>query len=86
MLYEFRVDAAPQKEGSASVPEIVPADRGRPARSRSGLKWRLMMFCAASGVLLLVVKTRSSSCQSEPALSRYLCLSPRERLFVFNGL
>src|SRR5215210_8061110 len=27
VLYEFRVDAAPQKEGSAGVPEIVPADR-----------------------------------------------------------
>ena len=27
MLYEFWVDAAPQKEGSAGVPEIVPADK-----------------------------------------------------------
>ena len=28
MLYEFRVDAAPQKQRGAGVPEIVPADRG----------------------------------------------------------
>jgi hypothetical protein len=28
VLYEFWVGAAPQKEGSAGVPEIVPADRG----------------------------------------------------------
>ncbi len=28
MLDEFRVDAAPQKEGSAGVPEIVPANTG----------------------------------------------------------
>src|SRR5215212_2450991 len=28
VLYQFRVDAASQKEGSASVPEIVPANRG----------------------------------------------------------
>ena len=28
VLDQFRVDAAPQKEGSAGVPEIVPADRG----------------------------------------------------------
>jgi hypothetical protein len=27
MLYEFRVDAAPQKEGGAHVPEIVPTNR-----------------------------------------------------------
>jgi hypothetical protein len=30
MLHEFRVDAAPQKEGSAGVPEIVPTN-GREA-------------------------------------------------------
>ncbi len=28
MLYEFRVDAAPQEQGSAGVTEVVPADRG----------------------------------------------------------
>jgi hypothetical protein len=28
MLHEFRVDAAPQKEGGAGVSEIVPADWG----------------------------------------------------------
>jgi hypothetical protein len=28
MLHEFRVDAAPQKEGSAGMTEVVPADRG----------------------------------------------------------
>ena len=28
MLHEFRVDAAPKKEGSAGMTEIVPADRG----------------------------------------------------------
>jgi hypothetical protein len=27
MLDQFRVDAAPQKQSSAGVPEIVPADR-----------------------------------------------------------
>jgi hypothetical protein len=45
MLDQFRMDASPQKEGGASVPEIVPTNRGgRPARLRSGLKWRLTMF------------------------------------------
>ena len=28
MLDQFRVDAAPQKEGGAGVPEIVSVDRG----------------------------------------------------------
>jgi hypothetical protein len=28
MLYEFRVDATPQKQGSECVPEIVPTNRG----------------------------------------------------------
>ncbi len=28
MLDQFRVDAAPQKQGGAGVPLIVPADRG----------------------------------------------------------
>ena len=28
MLHEFRVDAASQKEGSAGMTEVVPADRG----------------------------------------------------------
>ncbi len=28
MLDQFRVDATPQKEGSACVPEIVPTNRG----------------------------------------------------------
>jgi hypothetical protein len=28
MLGQFRVDTAPQKEGSARVAEVVPADRG----------------------------------------------------------
>ncbi len=32
MLYSLRVDVAPQEQGSARVPEIVPADRGE-ARS-----------------------------------------------------
>jgi hypothetical protein len=27
VLEQFRVNAAPQKQGSASVPEIVPANR-----------------------------------------------------------
>jgi hypothetical protein len=29
MLYEFRVDAAPQEQGGAGVPEVVPANRGQ---------------------------------------------------------
>jgi hypothetical protein len=44
MLDQFRVDATPQKQGSARVPEIVPTNGGRPARLRSGFKWRLTMF------------------------------------------
>jgi hypothetical protein len=57
MLYEFRVDAAPQKQSSARVTKIVPADRGRPARLSSGLKWRLTTFWASIGVPLRVAKT-----------------------------
>ena len=62
VLDQFRVDAASQKQGSARVPEIVPADRGEsPARLRSGLKWRLTMFWASSGVPLPVAKTSPKS-------------------------
>jgi hypothetical protein len=74
MLYEFPVDAAPQKEGSAGVPEIVPADRGRPACSRSGLKWRLTMFWASSGVPLPDANKSPLSCHSELA-QRYASVS-----------
>jgi hypothetical protein len=61
VLDQFRVDATPQKEGGARMPEVVPADKGGPARLRSGLKWRLTMFWASRGVPLRVAKTRSES-------------------------
>lgn len=61
MLHEFRVDPAPQEEGSAGMTEIVPTDRGRPACLRSGLKWRLITSWASCGVPLRVAKTSSES-------------------------
>src|SRR5215218_3471333 len=64
ILDQFRVDAAPQKEGSAGVPEIVPADRGRPARLSSGLKWRLITFWASIGVPLRAAKMSPESSYS----------------------
>jgi hypothetical protein len=44
VLYEFRVNAALQKQGGACVLEVVPANGGRLARPRSGLKWLFTMF------------------------------------------
>jgi hypothetical protein len=38
VLDRFRVDAVSRKQCRASVPEIVPTDRGRSARLRRGLK------------------------------------------------
>jgi hypothetical protein len=38
MLYEFRVDAAPQKQGSARVSEIVPTNGGEISTSQQGFE------------------------------------------------
>ena len=57
MLDQFRVDATPQKHGSTCVPEIVPTNRGRPARFSSGSKCRLITFWASTGVPAVVLKT-----------------------------
>jgi hypothetical protein len=40
MLHEFRVDAAPQKEGSAGMTEVVPAGRGEAERKSAERKER----------------------------------------------
>ena len=64
MLSQFRVTAAPQKQGGTRVPEVVPANIAKPCALQQGLKCRLTTFRAGT-VEPIVRNTRPLSRQLE---------------------
>ncbi len=56
LLDDTRMQALTQEQRRTGVSEVVEPDRWEPAFSSSGLKCRLTMFWASSGVPLAVAK------------------------------
>ena len=79
VLDQLWMNAAPKEQGGAHVPELVPADGGRPARTSSGLKNVLTTFCASTGppccVANLPVPPRTAGSARSDALLHHLYIT-----------
>ena len=61
VLDQFRVDATPQEQGCAGVPEVVPADRGEACAVEERLEVAVHHVLGVQRRALRVAKTRLES-------------------------
>ena len=68
VLDQLRVDAAPQKQGGARVPEIVPANRGEASAPEERLEVAVdYVLDVQQGVPTCAVKTRPKRRKAFPS-------------------